>query len=142
MSSCIVSGIHTSGLRNREIGTEEPWRSDADHRQVRAADDELAADDGRIALKAAAPVPVAHHHHAAGADRRRVPRFEQPANLRTLPKGLEEAAGHELHGAPLGRIRAARQPHLHLRRRRRREQLRLVLQLPLRFLDAAATSSA
>ena len=62
--------------------------------------------------------------------------------LWALPKALEEAAGHQLHHASLGRIRAPRKPDLHLRRRRGREQLRHVLQLPLRFLESSATSSA
>jgi hypothetical protein len=119
------------GISERKEGTEEPPLRDADHDKAGAADDELAADDRGVPLKAAPPVRVADDHDRAGAHAGRVSRLDQPARLRALTEALEEPPGDELYHASLRRahIGAPRDAHLHLRRRRRGKHLGAVLEL-------------
>ena len=56
-------------------------------------------------------------------------------SLRALTEALEEPAGDELHVAPLRRIGAAREPHLHLGRGGRGKELRTALHLALGLFD-------
>ena len=56
------------GIAERQEGAEESRLRDADHREVGATDDELAADDRGIPLEAALPVRIADHHDGVGAN--------------------------------------------------------------------------
>ena len=129
MSACIVSGIQTSGFRNARKGPKNPGA--AMPITVRLAPPTMSSRPmiAGSPLEAALPVRVADDHDRIAADGGGVARLDQPAGLRALTEALEEAAGDELHLAPLRRVGAAREPHLHLGRRRRGKQLRAALDL-------------
>ena len=92
MSLCIVTGIHTSGLRNATNGPKKP--GSATPITVRVAPPTISSlpTIARIAIEAAQPVRIADHHHGIGARCRVVARLDQAPHPRALPQHLEKFA--------------------------------------------------
>ena len=71
----------TSGAKEK-LGTEEPFRSYAQHRELPAVDLKLCANNIGVSSKALLPTGVAQNHHRMTAANFVILRLEQAASLR------------------------------------------------------------